>query len=690
MTNSTDKEIDKINSGQKINLRNSIATKLLRIVFCFYLVIAISVTLSHMALEYSYQKDSIRRNLEDIQRTFEHGLALNIWKFDHDSLRSTVEGMLKIPEIVGVKIQDENGINIAIGGIIEQENVVGEVDLHINLFGLKQDESKFKQNTLSNFDTFEHQFPLNFPHETRTIQLGAVSTYSNTAVVFNRVKLGFLLLIINAVLKTVALWVIFLWFSKRLLRKPLTLLTEATTKVNLENLDSFHIDIGATGHNELTVLEKSFNSMINNLHRAMIERKCVEEAMSIFRSAVDASTDAIGMSDPNGQHYYQNTAFDQLFGSIGNDPPATLYVDQSIGREVFQTIMAGKQWTGEVKMYAANREILDILLRAYPIHDADGQLLNLIGVHTDISKTKRAEQELHSLRNYLSNIIDSMPSILIGVDPDGTITQWNNEAQRVTGMAVSSAVGHSLEDVIPHLSAEMARVRQAIETHEKQISRKRPYQHNGEIRFEDIIIYPLNTADAKGAVIRVDDVTERVRVEEMMIQSEKMLSVGGLAAGMAHEINNPLAGMMQIAEVLSNRLTGDLPANKLAAENAGTTMDSIRAYMEMRDLTKMLENIHDSGVRAAKIVSNMLNFARKDSDNRSGHNLAELLDRCIELAGSDYDLKKKYDFRQIKIIREYEDMLPLVPCEAGTIQQVILNILRNGAEAMQDEMEHVD
>ena len=62
----------------------------------------------------------------------------------------------------------------------------------------------------------------------------------------------------------------------------------------------------------------------------------------------------------------------------------------------------------------------------------------------------------------------------------------------------------------------------------------------------------------EGAVIRLDDVTEQVRLEEMMIQSEKMLSVGGLAAGMAHEINNPLAGILQNTAVLENRLFGDL------------------------------------------------------------------------------------------------------------------------------------
>lgn len=84
-------------------------------------------------------------------------------------------------------------------------------------------------------------------------------------------------------------------------------------------------------------------------------------------------------------------------------------------------------------------------------------------------------------------------------------------------------------------------------------------------------IYPLIANGAKGAVIRVDDVTERVRVEELMIQSEKMLSVGGLAAGMAHEINNPLAGMMHTVHVMSNRLGKNLPANQDAARAAGVS-----------------------------------------------------------------------------------------------------------------------
>ncbi len=309
----------------------------------------------------------------------------------------------------------------------------------------------------------------------------------------------------------------------------------------------------------------------------------------------------------------------------------------------------------------------------------------------EVAERKQAEDELRHLRNYLSNIINSMPSVMIGVDNDGNVTQWNREAQRTTGVTADDAVGQPLAKTFPRLTAEMERVRQAIHSRQTLSTPKQTRQEDGEIRHENVTVYPLIANGLEGAVIRVDDVTERVRMQEMMIQSEKMLSVGGLAAGMAHEINNPLGGMMQTADVMSRRLTDvDLPANQRAAEEVGTSMESIRTFMEARGIIRMLGNIRESGRRAAEIVRNMLSFARKDDSTFSTHNLTELLDQAVDLAGSDYDLKKKFDFRRIEIVRAYENNLPLVACESSKIQQVFLNILRNGAEAMQTEAEQVE
>lgn len=180
----------------------------------------------------------------------------------------------------------------------------------------------------------------------------------------------------------------------------------------------------------------------------------------------------------------------------------------------------------------------------------------------------------------------------------------------------------------------------------------------------------------------IEDYTQRKVSAEALIQSEKIHSMGGLAAGMAHEINNPLAGIMQNAALLQLRLTRDNPANRAAAAKAATNLAAIRAYAADRGLPALLAHIQDASNRAAGIVHNMLDFARKSTSKTTPTNLGALLDRTVSLAETDYNLKKNYDFRQIEIVREYESGLPAVYCEESKIQQVFLNILSNGAEAM--------
>ena len=140
---------------------------------------------------------------------------------------------------------------------------------------------------------------------------------------------------------------------------------------------------------------------------------------------------------------------------------------------------------------------------------------------------------------------------------------------------------------------------------------------------------PLKSEGSSGirAVAVIEDITERTRIQEMMVQTEKMLSVGGLAAGMAHEINNPLASILQALQVITRRLDPALPANAAAAKSVGIDLEAMRAYMRERELDGFLDGIRDAGQRAAKIVKNMLGFARKSGGDYAECDLAELLDR---------------------------------------------------------------
>lgn len=320
------------------------------------------------------------------------------------------------------------------------------------------------------------------------------------------------------------------------------------------------------------------------------------------------------------------------------------------------------------------------------IRDEDENVTGFLGIAMDITERKEVALKLRNAQKYISNIIDSMPSILVGVDIGGKVTQWNKAAEIFTGISSKQARGEILSDIFPLMAGEMKAIRESIKAREvkQHLKRSRLTAHGG--CYEDVTIYPLIANGEDGAVIRIDDVTEKVNMEAMMVQNEKMLSVGGLAAGMAHEINNPLAGMMQTASVMTNRLSTNLkiPANEKAAEAAGTSMEAISNFMEARGILQMLTTIVDSGQRVAEIISNMLSFARKSDSAASSHDLGKLLDKAVELAITDYDLKKHYDFKLIKIVKEYAEDVPLVVCEASKIQQVLLNLLRNGSQAMHE------
>lgn len=315
-----------------------------------------------------------------------------------------------------------------------------------------------------------------------------------------------------------------------------------------------------------------------------------------------------------------------------------------------------------------------------PSKDEIGNLSNIFNNMAASLKTQI--EETNNMRLYLKNIIDSMPSILVGVDPNGVITQWNVEAKKITGISPENAIGHQIKKIFPQVSKEMEKIRNSIQEKQPQKMEKVMTEMKDEIHYTDIIIYPLISNRVEGAVIRMDDVTAKVRIEEMMIQTEKMMSVGGLAAGMAHEINNPLGGILLGVQNIFRRLSPNLPINTQIAQECGLDLIKLSNYLEKRNITSFLEGIQTSGERASTIVSNMLRFSRRSESKMTPINLANLFEKTIELAANDYDLKKKYDFRHIEILREYSQKFPEINCVETEIQQVILNLLKNAVQAI--------
>jgi len=177
--------------------------------------------------------------------------------------------------------------------------------------------------------------------------------------------------------------------------------------------------------------------------RDITKRKKAEQSLKYFECAVEASSDAIGMSTVEGKHWYQNKSFNDLFGDIGTDPPASLYVDENVGRKVFQSIMAGNPWSGQVEMYGRGRKVLYIMLRAYSLKDEHGRILALVGVHTDITDHKMAEEALKESELKHKTLVNNIPGMVYRAYPD-----WSAEV--VSG---SKAVcGYTEEELNSHVN----------------------------------------------------------------------------------------------------------------------------------------------------------------------------------------------------------------------------------------------
>ncbi|WP_051445423.1 ATP-binding protein [Desulfocurvus vexinensis] len=314
--------------------------------------------------------------------------------------------------------------------------------------------------------------------------------------------------------------------------------------------------------------------------------------------------------------------------------------------------------------------------RAGSLHAANARL------SAEVAERVRAEQELHRAHDAFGAILDSMPSIVIGVDHQCRVTHWNRTAAETTGVPAAQVVGQPVDQALPRLRHRLGDIRSAMDEGRPRRLDKQIFHQDGQARQEDILVFPLLQAGAVGAVIRLDDVTARVRMEEVMVQTEKMMSVGGLAAGMAHEMNNPLAGVLTGAQNLQRRLDPDLEVNRAALAEAQCPPAALAAYLRLRKVDKILESIREAGQRAAEIIRSMLEFSRGSAGSRRPVDLSRVLDRSVELAGNEYDLTKSYDFRKVVIVRDYASDVPPVPCVGSEIEQVLLNLLRNAAQAM--------
>jgi PAS domain S-box-containing protein len=261
--------------------------------------------------------------------------------------------------------------------------------------------------------------------------------------------------------------------------------------------------------------------------------------------------------------------------------------------------------------------------------------------------------EYERLKDFNENIVESINVGVLAVDLEDRVESWNSQMEVMYAMPRSQVLGERLSQIFPaSFVEEFYRVRQNPGIH--NLYKFRLSTPAGDTRIANIAIAPLVTRKFSviGRLIIVDDITERMELESQLSQAEKLSSIGLLAAGVAHEVNTPLAVISSYAQMLSKQINGDAK------------------------LGPLLEKITRQTFRASEIVNNLLNFSRTSATEFSEVDLNKIITETLTL------LEHQLKISHIKVETRFYDGLPVIHGNAGKLQQVFLNLFLNAKDAM--------
>jgi two-component system, NtrC family, sensor kinase len=268
------------------------------------------------------------------------------------------------------------------------------------------------------------------------------------------------------------------------------------------------------------------------------------------------------------------------------------------------------------------------------------------------SSLEQKALEIARLKDFSENIVESLNVGVLAVDLGGIVESWNTRMEQLFGVSRQDAVGSQLSALLPReLGSEIAR-----RGDDEQITGiyKQRLQHQGRALTLNVSIAPLvsKSGERIGRLLLFDDVTQRERLEEQMSQTEKLTSLGLLAAGVAHEVNTPLAVISNYIQMLAKQLPGGDPRQAI------------------------IEKIVKQTFRASEIVNNLLNFSRTGGADVTDVDVNRLVEDTLSLVA--HPLKAS----QIQVVKNLNEKLPAVRGSANKLQQVFLNLFLNARDAM--------
>jgi PAS domain S-box-containing protein len=413
-------------------------------------------------------------------------------------------------------------------------------------------------------------------------------------------------------------------------------------------------------------LESRVQSRTAELEKENRERRQTEKALRLseerLRLALEGNSDGIWDWDLTTGLAYFDARYYTMLGYESNEFPSSyeswkqlLHPDdvEPSELEVRKAIKNHAPFAMEFRFKAKNGDWRWILSRAKVVElDESGGAMRMAGTHTDVTERRRAED---ALRKY-ERIVSTSKDLMALVNRDYRYEAVNTSVLAAHNKARNDVVGKTMAEVIGESVFREKiqwRIDEALRGEVVHVQEPFDFEGFGR-RIMDISFFPMfdEAGKVEGVVFNARDVTETRQLEEKLIQSQKMESIGTLAGGVAHEINNPINGIMNYAQLIMDKSEHGTPAAEMAEEIIRETQ------------------------RVARIVRNLLTFARNEKQSHSKARLSDIVSSVLSLILT----VMRHD--QIDLRIEIPDDLPSIKCRSQQIQQVLMNLMTNARDAL--------
>jgi PAS domain S-box-containing protein len=392
------------------------------------------------------------------------------------------------------------------------------------------------------------------------------------------------------------------------------------------------------------------------LNTDITQQKQAEEQLRLLGSVTRQVTDSIITTDPKLRITYMNRAAEDMFGYTFDEVRGknlsfchVAPVSEKTSQEVRATIGQGKVWCETIAKKRKDGRVIICDCRLSPLYDESGQISAYIDVQRDITNQKEVELKLQAQRQLIENILATMPAGVLVIAGNDSIILANESFYKIFHRSKKSVINCLLKDILPVDS--LLRMYNGVKLADTD---KGSLEFRYRVRnHKKIIVCGAIKMDGDRTLLTFRDVSREREEEEKLYLTDRLASIGEMAAGLAHELNNPLTGILSLSALLTD---ADIP----------------------EDCREDIQCINAEAKRAANIVKNVLLFTRNNNYENGQASVNEVIKDVLRLR--EHEAKS----HNIKVVTSLQDNLPDIIIDKFQLQQVFLNIILNAEAAIKD------